>query len=520
MKIIRLLFLLCISFKLTAQSEYKIKVLNFQADNGFQHDSKQAGLEMIEHLGQVNNWEVITTNDTTAITGSNLETFDVIVFNNNCGNAGRIFSNKQYKAIQNYIHSGGGFVGIHCAGAISNEAEEFQIWYDKLIGTRLVKHPKVQSAKLIVEDTNHIATNHLPSEWIVTDEWHTFSSNPRKNVNVLISLDESSYEGTPKMGGDHPSTWYQYFEGGRSFFTTLGHTKEMYSNDNYQKLVQGGILWASGIIDKKNKLPVTDGLMVDLDADFGTTLEKGSRVKSWKNNAEQSVVKSFDKQDEGRKNSGSGMPRIVLNVPELNGHNTVVFQRQELINTNEDVFDHLITGSGYTWFSIMTVYEQVAGKPGVNSFFGNLRNTNVDKQGQYEGFWAGVNEKNQVWIGARNGLEKGLWNDNNPQVLNPKSLETGTYYLVMGRMSAGKKTAQIELFINSSLPIAKGAFPVNPNANPSKMAIGQERNATNHPGFESFDGEIARFLIYERPLSDNEFNYVKDYLITVYNIKK
>ena len=46
--------------------------------------------------------------------------------------------------------------------------------------------------------------------------------------------------------------------------------------------------------------------------------------------------------------------------------------------------------------------------------------------------------------------------------------------------------------------------PVNPKANPSKMAVGQERDATNHPGKESFHGEIARFLIFERPLSDKE----------------
>lgn len=31
-----------------------------------------------------------------------------------------------------------------------------------------------------------------------------------------------------------------------------------------------------------------------------------------------------------------------------------------------------------------------------------------------------------------------------------------------------------------------------------------ERVATNHPGAESFDGELARFLVYERPLGDAE----------------
>jgi hypothetical protein len=36
------------------------------------------------------------------------------------------------------------------------------------------------------------------------------------------------------------------------------------------------------------------------------------------------------------------------------------------------------------------------------------------------------------------------------------------------------------------------------------MAIGTERDAWQHPGAESFDGELARVLFYERSLSDEE----------------
>lgn len=91
-------------------------------------------------------------------------------------------------------------------------------------------------------------------------------------------------------------------------------------------------------------------------------------------------------------------------------------------------------------------------------------------------------------MGARNTLEKGLWGENNPHVIVNESLEKPRYYLVMGRMGEGVDTVRIELFVNSTSRAAEGAFPVNPNAKPSKMAIGQERDATNHPGHESFDG--------------------------------
>lgn len=513
-----LIILMCCTLNISAQ--HNLKVLNFQADNGFEHKSKKVGLQMIEELGKANNWKVVTSIDTAYISPKNLELFDVIVFNNNCGNKGSIFSNKQHQALQNYIRNGGGFVGIHCAGAIWKEDSEFQNWYEKLIGTRLVSHPKVQKAKLNVENKNHIATSHLPNEWEVIDEWHTFSYNPRDKVNVLLSLDESSYEGQPKMNGDHPFTWYQYYDGGRSFFTSLGHKVDIYADENYQKLVKGGILWASEKTDKALKLPDLKGLMVDLNADEGINLEKGNRVSSWENAVNNNAIKSFDKQNKGRKIPGSGMPRLKLNVSELNGHNSMVFHRQELVNNNEDAFDHLTTGSGYTWFSVMSVYEQVEGKPGVNSFFGNLRNTNLNKQGNYEGFWAGVSKENQVWMGARNMLGKGLWNVNSPHIINAKPLKIATYYLVVGRMDSGVNNVKMEFFVNDTTPISEGVFPVNLEANPSKMVIGQERDATNHPGHESFDGEIARFLIYERPLTNNELNTVAQYLINTYNIKK
>ena len=85
-------------------------------------------------------------------------------------------------------------------------------------------------------------------------------------------------------------------------------------------------------------------------------------------------------------------------------------------------------------------------------------------------------------------------------------------------MGSGTGEVAIELFVNETKPIASGKYPVNIHANPSKLAIGTERDATNHPGSESFDGEIARLLIFERPLNDNEMNQVLNYLKSNYGI--
>ncbi|MDA9260384.1 hypothetical protein N9P58_00795 [Puniceicoccaceae bacterium] len=281
----------------------------------------------------------------------------------------------------------------------------------------------------------------------------------------------------------------------------------------------------------ESKLPVTQGLFLDLDANVNVDveIEERNRVKAWHNQVKGNDADVFVKQDAGREHVGSGRPTLKTNVAQIGGNNTLVFEEQELIHMDEDAFDHMVTGSGYTWFSVMSVYEQNPGKKDVNSFFGNLRNSNP-----YEGFWGNVMDDNIVWIGTRNGFPSkrkgkknsndrgtpGLWDDRlNPCVQTQQPLEENRYYLVMGRMGAGTEVADLELFVNSATAVDRKPVPVNPNANPSKMVIGQERDAINHPGKESFHGEIARFLVYERPLSDAELSEVIGYLTGLYGIQ-
>lgn len=260
-------------------------------------------------------------------------------------------------------------------------------------------------------------------------------------------------------------------------------------------------------------IPIGKGLILDLNADVGVQTEDSARIVKWQNMVNNFPAQNFKSRDKGRETPGSGRPTLRKDVREIGGHNTLIFHRQELINHEEDAFDHLTTGHGYTWLIVISPYKQVVRLEDVNSFFGNLRNS-----AKYEGFWGGFTDNNRVWIGSRNGITFGRWDKNNPKVLASQSLETGKYYLLMGRMGSGTGEVSIELFINNLKPLAVKSFPVNPEANPSKMAIGQERDAVNHPGRESFDGEIARFLLYERPLSNQEMKKMKKAIMKEYKI--
>ena len=260
---------------------------------------------------------------------------------------------------------------------------------------------------------------------------------------------------------------------------------------------------------------VEPGLILDLDAEKGVHLEDGDRVAKWTNQVARFKARDFVKRDEGRAEPGSGRPTLKEAVEASGGRATLVFRRQELINHDEDAFDHLITGDGYTWFAVVCLYKQVVQLKDVNSFFGNLKNG-----GNFEGIWGNVTDDNRLWIGSRNGITFGRWDENNPMVLAPQRLETNRFYVLAGRIGAGTSEVTIEAFINDAKPAASKPFPVNPRANSSKFAIGQERDATNHPGQESFDGEIARFLVYERPLTDRELHQTMQQLKTTYKIEQ
>lgn len=259
-------------------------------------------------------------------------------------------------------------------------------------------------------------------------------------------------------------------------------------------------------------LPTTDALLLELDADRDVFLQDGDRVVGWRNQVASSPAQFFVHRDLGREVAGSGRPTLKRSVAAIDGHDTIVFEEQELVNFHEDEFDDCTTGRGYTWFSVMTVHEQRVGLPDVNSFFGNLRNG-----GNYEGFWGNVEDDNEVWIGSRNGITFGRFDENNPKLLGPR-LEIGRYYVVAGRMHAGTDTVDVELFVDTPEVLGSVPFPVNPQADASRMAIGQERDATNHPGEESFHGEITRFLIYERPLSDAEMGEMMEHLRGYYGL--
>jgi type 1 glutamine amidotransferase len=62
---------------------------------------------------------------------------------------------------------------------------------------------------------------------------------------VLIEIDETSYEGGTN-GAHHPMSWYHDFDGGRAWYTNMGHTEGTYTEPLYLQHLLGGLRYAIG----------------------------------------------------------------------------------------------------------------------------------------------------------------------------------------------------------------------------------------------------------------------------------
>lgn len=216
----------------------EVKILVFSKTRGFRHNSIETGKEAIQKLGLANQFKVDTTENANAFTDANLKKYAAVVF---LSTTGDVLNNMQQAAFERYIKKGGGFVGIHAA----TDTEYDWPWYGKLAGAYFTSHPVVQEARFIIKDTKHPSTQFFTdSIWMHKDELYNFKDiNP--DIKVLITIDEQSYKGG-KNGNFHPFSWYHAYDGGRSFYTSMGHTKECWAEDKFLQHLLGGINYAVG----------------------------------------------------------------------------------------------------------------------------------------------------------------------------------------------------------------------------------------------------------------------------------
>ncbi|GIZ08136.1 hypothetical protein FUMI01_08630 [Flavobacterium sp. UMI-01] len=248
--------MLLLTYSIVAQNE-TLNVLVFSKTQAFRHKSIPKGQEALKKLGTENKWKLTFSEDASDF-NENLYQYDVLVFLNTSGD---LFNDEQKKFFQNFIARGKGFVGIHAA----SDTEKNWPWYSAMIGAVFSNHPKIQQATLTttLPYAQFMTTDYKTRK--TTDEWYNFKEAVKPYVTVLTHIDEKSYTGG-NMNGNHPITWFHHYDGGRIFYTGLGHRDEQYDDTIFLKEIKTGILWAGGkIADPKPSTKPTSLLTENLN---------------------------------------------------------------------------------------------------------------------------------------------------------------------------------------------------------------------------------------------------------------
>ncbi|MEO1258761.1 MAG: ThuA domain-containing protein [Bacteroidota bacterium] len=261
------------------------KILIFSKTDAFRHASIDAGVAAVKNIAVAKGMEVTTTENASVFTEENLSTFGAVVFLNTSGD---VLNNIQQTDFQRFIEAGGGFIGIH--GAASTEYN--WAWYGHLVGAYFSDHPAVQEADVKIKDPSHPINAGLVEGFSIEEEWYNFRPVPpsgkvwvdapntvlTKNnigpldplrqlekhidprvawryepttpfladeINVLLEVDEVSYGGGTH-GSSHPISWQQEFNGGRSFYTALGHRSATFENTTFLRHLSNAIDYAIG----------------------------------------------------------------------------------------------------------------------------------------------------------------------------------------------------------------------------------------------------------------------------------
>jgi uncharacterized protein len=208
------------------------RLLVYSRTTGYRHDSIPAGVSALSGL---DGYSVDATEDPAVFRAETLRDYAAIVF---LSTSGDVLDEAGRAALTGYMAAGGAWLGVH--GASTTEYD--WPWFGDLVGARFDQHPPVQAGVITVADRDHPATEHLGATWTRRDEWYAFTDNPRPRVRVLLTVDETSYEGGT-MGADHPLAWCHERLGGRAFYTALGHTDESFAEPAFLRHLRGALSW-------------------------------------------------------------------------------------------------------------------------------------------------------------------------------------------------------------------------------------------------------------------------------------
>jgi len=187
-----------------------------------------------------------------------LDRYDVLILNNS-NELTKVFNEKQREKIRDWYRAGGGIVALHAALVHQTEWE----WFTKLAGCDFNSDSKFLQARVTVDSSSkdHPSVSGMGESFKYKADWtnHDRSVTGLPGFKVLLRVDESTFEpvrdyfktrGGKAMGKDHPIAWLHENEGGRFFYTELGHDVQSLDTKFGRQHIVEAIKWAA---DQKKK---------------------------------------------------------------------------------------------------------------------------------------------------------------------------------------------------------------------------------------------------------------------------
>ena len=215
----------------------QLSIYVFSKTAGYRHDNIPLACGLMKKMADAKGWAISYTEDAELIRSERLTGLDVLVFLNTTGD---VLEPAQEAAMEQYIKSGGGFLGIHAAA----DTEYDWPFYQELVGAYFKNHPSdpgVREATSRNVAIDHPVSKDLPKDWTRMDEWYNYKDY-QDHIIPLYNLDETSYEGG-ENGAQHPIAWCHEKLGGRAVYTGMGHTKESFSEPEFMKFLENAIEW-------------------------------------------------------------------------------------------------------------------------------------------------------------------------------------------------------------------------------------------------------------------------------------
>ena len=242
----RLLSILAAMLVLSAcGSNEPTRVLVFTGTQDFRHGSTGAGVEAVRAIAEDLDFEVVQTDSSSVFAEDSLSRFAAVVFLNTSGD---VLNHEQQASFERYIQAGGGFAGIHSAG----ETEKGWDWYGKLVGG-VMEEPISDYPRL----TPTVLTAADAASWRHSDEWYRIRMLS-EDVDVLLRQEDERFS-----GGGQPVAWRHEFDGGRAFYTALGHDPASFETTQMREHLKSGLEYVLGNRDRLNYKKARTGIAPD-----------------------------------------------------------------------------------------------------------------------------------------------------------------------------------------------------------------------------------------------------------------